>query len=100
MERLRAGRRSQHALDQVTKETAYLMSIIEFGQAYVLPVADLSRREEVVLAHLAQELTLDEVAKSLFVSRNTVKSQVRSLYRKLGVTCRADAVARARWSLY
>jgi DNA-binding CsgD family transcriptional regulator len=49
-----------------------------------------------VLANLTDGLTLDEVAIRLFVTRNTVKSQVRSLYRKLGVSNRADAVAWAR----
>jgi len=30
------------------------------------------------------------------LSTNTVKSQASAVYRKFGVTCRADAVARAR----
>ncbi|HMO12231.1 MAG TPA: LuxR C-terminal-related transcriptional regulator, partial [Actinotalea sp.] len=48
------------------------------------------------LSNLDEETTLDEIASRLWVSRNTVKSQVRSVYRKLGVSTRADAVARAR----
>jgi ATP/maltotriose-dependent transcriptional regulator MalT len=36
------------------------------------------------------------MAEQLFVSRNTVKSHVKSLYRKLEVSSRADAVERAR----
>ena len=35
-------------------------------------------------------------AEQLFVSRNTVKSHVKNLYRKLEVSSRADAVERAR----
>ena len=42
------------------------------------------------------DTTLEQIATLLFVTRNTVKSQVRSLYRKLGVSSRADAVAVAR----
>jgi len=57
---------------------------------------DLTKRERVVLAHLTEETTLDDIARRLFVTRNTVKSQVRSAYRKLGVSTRAEAVARAR----
>jgi LuxR family transcriptional regulator of spore coat protein len=38
-------------------------------------------------------VTLEQIASRLFVTRNTVKSQVRSVYRKLGVSTRADAVA-------
>ena len=44
----------------------------------------LTRRERVILAHLALPLTLSEIAASLYVTRNTVKSQVRSIYMKLG----------------
>lgn len=53
----------------------------------------LTRRELVVLERLAEDVTLEQIASTLWVSRNTVKSQVRSLYRKIGVTTRADAVA-------
>ena len=56
----------------------------------------LTRRELVVLGHLSEAVTLEEIASTLFVTRNTVKSQVRSLYRKIGVSSRADAVAWAQ----
>jgi DNA-binding CsgD family transcriptional regulator len=56
----------------------------------------LSERERVVLAELRRDLSLEQIAQRLWVSRNTVKTQVRSIYRKLGVATRADAVARAR----
>lgn len=58
--------------------------------------ADLTRREQVVLAHLAEDVELAGVAARLHVSPNTVKSQVRGVYRKLGVASRAEAVARAK----
>ncbi|GAA2723917.1 LuxR C-terminal-related transcriptional regulator [Cellulomonas aerilata] len=53
----------------------------------------LTRRETVVLRELHRGLTLEEIAARLYVSRNTIKSQVQSLYRKLGVSNRSDAVA-------
>lgn len=56
----------------------------------------LTRRERVILSNLDEDVTLEEIATKLFVTRNTVKSQVRSVYRKLGVSTRADAVAFAR----
>lgn len=59
-------------------------------------VAELTHRERVVLANLSAESTLEEIACRLFVSRNTVKSQVGSVYRKLGVSTRAEAVSLAR----
>ncbi len=58
--------------------------------------APLTRRERVVLGELTEDVTLEEIAARLFVSRNTVKSQVRSLYRKIGVSTRAEAVEWAR----
>ncbi len=73
-----------------------MTSIEKDRPAAGMSTAPLTGRERVVLANLADGLTLEEVAVRLFVTRNTVKSQVRSVYRKLGVSNRADAVAWAR----
>ncbi len=59
-------------------------------------VVTLTTRERVVLAELRQDITLEEIARHLWVTRNTVKSQVRSIYKKIGVSTRAEAVAWAR----
>ena len=58
--------------------------------------SSLTRRERVVLSNLTEEVTLEQIASKLFVTRNTVKSQVRSVYRKLGVSTRSEAVEWAR----
>ena len=58
--------------------------------------AHLSEREREILALLAGELSRREIAAALFVSFNTVQTHMRSIYRKLGVSSRAQAVARAR----
>jgi LuxR family transcriptional regulator, maltose regulon positive regulatory protein len=58
-------------------------------------VAALTRRELVVLQELAKSGNLDVIAAALVVSRNTVKGQVSSLYRKLGVRNRAEAIVAA-----
>lgn len=55
----------------------------------------LSERELVVLRLLRTGLTEREIGNELFISFNTVHSHVKSVYRKLGVTSRAAAVARA-----
>ncbi|MGO1539924.1 MAG: helix-turn-helix domain-containing protein [Leucobacter sp.] len=52
----------------------------------------LTRREREILEELISGRTLVQVAESLFVSKNTVKSHVSQLYRKLGVSNRNDAV--------
>ncbi|WP_082573761.1 LuxR C-terminal-related transcriptional regulator [Cellulomonas sp. Root137] len=59
-------------------------------------ITGLTRRERVILAHLALPLTLSEIAAALFVTRNTVKSQVRSIYLKLGVADRESALSAGR----
>ena len=56
----------------------------------------LTPAERRVLELLPTHLTDAQVAEQLFVSRNTVKSHVKSLYRKLEVSSRSDAVERAR----
>ncbi|GLZ47560.1 helix-turn-helix transcriptional regulator [Actinomycetospora sp. NBRC 106375] len=52
----------------------------------------LSGREHDVLARLPSLESLDEIAGDLDVSINTIKTHVRALYGKLGVTTRRDAV--------
>ncbi len=61
----------------------------------VTPSGDeLSERELTVLRLLAGELSEREIAAELYLSFNTVHSHVKSIYRKLGVSSRAEAVAR------
>jgi LuxR family transcriptional regulator, maltose regulon positive regulatory protein len=56
----------------------------------------LSEREQAVLRLLPTLLSYPEIAGELFVSVNTVKTHVKTIYRKLDVTSRRDAVTRAR----
>jgi LuxR family maltose regulon positive regulatory protein len=56
----------------------------------------LSSREREVLQHAAEMLDTTEIAAVLFISVNTVKSHLKSIYRKLAVTHRGEAVRRAR----
>jgi len=61
-----------------------------------LRATHLTPRERDVLAAIASAASLEAVAAELFVSPNTVKTQLRAAYRKLGVSSRADAVRVAR----
>ena len=54
--------------------------------------AALSARELEVLLLLDEHLATDEIAKRLFISEHTVRSHVKSLLRKLGVSSRRDAL--------
>jgi LuxR family maltose regulon positive regulatory protein len=49
-----------------------------------------------LLPLLATHLSFRQIAEQLFVSRNTIKTQAISVYRKLGVSSRSDAVAEAQ----
>jgi LuxR family maltose regulon positive regulatory protein len=58
--------------------------------------SSLTAAELRLLPLLVTHLTFPEIATELFLSLSTIKSQAMSLYRKLGVTSRSQAVARAR----
>ena len=53
----------------------------------------LSAAELRLLHYLPTHLTFPEIADDLVVSHNTVKAQTQSIYRKLGVSSRGEAVA-------
>jgi LuxR family transcriptional regulator, maltose regulon positive regulatory protein len=59
-------------------------------------IVPLTLRETEVLRLLAQFCSNDEIAANLVVSMNTVKTHMRSLFQKLSVTRRADAVRRGQ----
>jgi LuxR family maltose regulon positive regulatory protein len=59
-------------------------------------VEELSTREMAVLRLLGSELSIAAIGDELYISRNTVKTHVRGIYRKLDADTRAAAVARAR----
>jgi LuxR family maltose regulon positive regulatory protein len=59
-------------------------------------VESLSEREQVVLRYLSSRLSAGEIADELYVSLNTVKTHIKSIYRKLDTNRRWDAVKRAR----
>ena len=60
------------------------------------PAEPLSERERAVLRLMPTILANTEIAGELFVSVNTVKTHLRSIYRKLDVGSRREAVAKAR----
>src|SRR4029450_13041609 len=66
------------------------------GRAAVPGHGEISEREGAVLRLLATDLSQREIGAELYVSLNPVKSHPRSVFRKLGVASRADAVERAR----
>jgi LuxR family transcriptional regulator, maltose regulon positive regulatory protein len=64
---------------------------VETPGASALTTAELR-----LLPYLPTHLSFREIGERLFISAHTVKSQAISIYRKLGVTSRGDAVGRAQ----
>ncbi len=59
-------------------------------------IEPLSERERIVLRYLTSSLSNVEIAAELYVSVNTVKTHIKSIYRKLDTTGRRDAIRKAR----
>ena len=86
-----AALRAIHAGDVVVSDPP--------GRSRALPGLDwpgrnegLSDRESEVLALITQGLSNADVARLTYLSPNTVKSYIRSIYRKIGVASRTQAV--------
>ena len=58
--------------------------------------AALTSAELRVLQFLPSHLSFPQISDRMFLSSNTVKTHALAIYRKLGVSTRGDAVARAR----
>lgn len=56
----------------------------------------LSDRERGVLRYLPTRLTTREIASEMYISMNTLKTHLKSIYRKLDASSRSEAVARAK----
>jgi LuxR family maltose regulon positive regulatory protein len=59
-------------------------------------VEPLSEREASVLRYFPTMLSYHDIATELLISVNTLKTHVRSIHRKLGVSSRGDAIRRAQ----
>jgi LuxR family maltose regulon positive regulatory protein len=74
--------------------------VVTAAQEEASPAGDLveplSQREVEVLHLIALGRTNQEIAQELIVARGTVKAHTASIYRKLDVANRTEAVARAR----
>jgi LuxR family maltose regulon positive regulatory protein len=78
---------------QVDQIRTSLQTAVVDGQA---TVPRLTSAEQRVLRLLSTHLSFEEIASELAVSKNTVKTQAISAYRKLGVSSRSAAVELAR----
>jgi LuxR family transcriptional regulator, maltose regulon positive regulatory protein len=72
-----------------------LTALVKDAPSAAPGMSSITSAELRVLALLGTHLTFPEIGARLFVSRHTVKSQAISIYRKLGVSSRSEAVLRA-----
>jgi LuxR family maltose regulon positive regulatory protein len=61
-----------------------------------LIVEQLSQREREVIQHVSDMMSTAEIAAEMYISVNTVKTHLKSIYRKLSAGHRREAVRRAR----
>lgn len=95
----------EHLIRRLTADTddLYLFNLLA---AIAEPVPDppssptltepLSTREQIVLRYLPTALSNQDIAEELHMSVNTLKTHLKSIYRKLGASSRLEAVAVAR----
>ena len=81
-----------HRGESLTPEQTAREDAGEFGR-WPGEELGLSQRESEVLALITQGLSNQEISQRAYIGVNTVKTYIRTLYRKIGVTRRAQAVA-------
>lgn len=69
---------------------------VAHGTAITGSLEPLSERELDVAQHLFEDKTVSQIASDLYISSNTVKTHVRSIYRKLSANNRRDAIRRVK----
>jgi LuxR family maltose regulon positive regulatory protein len=79
-------------VDEVEEFRRVLASDAATGAAHM---ASLTPAELRLLPYLQTHLTAAGIAERLFISSHTVKAEVKTIYRKLGVSSRNDAVQKA-----
>src|SRR6266699_1447117 len=76
------------------RQADQLQSQLAKMNATAVGASSLTAAELRLLPLLSTHLSLAEIGERLYVSRNTVKTQAVSIYRKLGVSSRSSAIAR------
>ncbi|MBZ0287299.1 MAG: helix-turn-helix transcriptional regulator [Anaerolineae bacterium] len=71
------------------------LQVVTMPPLPTLPAELWTAREREILCLIARGYTNDEIAAELVVALSTVKTHINNIYRKLGVSSRAQAVRRA-----
>ena len=83
-------------LGVLPKEVDELESKLDVMRTGVVGASSLTAAELRLVPFLPTHLTYPQIGERLYLSRNTVKSQGISIYQKLGVSSRAEAIERLR----
>jgi LuxR family maltose regulon positive regulatory protein len=83
-------------LGVLPERAGQLQAGLATANARAVSASSLTSAELRLLPLLSTHLSYQEIGEQLFVSKNTVKSQAYSAYRKLGVSSRSEAVVRTR----
>jgi LuxR family maltose regulon positive regulatory protein len=81
-------------LGTLPEQASQLRSQVDQLRGDAIGAAPLTTAEWRLLPLLATHLTFREVGQRLYISQHTVKTQAISIYRKLGVSSRGQAVQR------
>jgi LuxR family maltose regulon positive regulatory protein len=82
--------------DAFRSGVADIRSVVDAAYASTAAIVPLTPAELRVLRYLPTYLSFNAIARDLILSTNTVKTQAIAIYRKLGVSSRADAVQKAK----
>ena len=81
-------------LGVLVEQARQLRANVDTFHGEAVGASSLTAAELRLLPLLSTHLSLAEIGERLYVSRNTVKTQAVSIYRKLGVSSRSAAIAR------
>jgi PAS domain S-box-containing protein len=91
------------AIQEVMQDTAWFsaqvlerLAKVRSGGKETILVTELTQRERQVLAHLAKGESNKQIAKALGLAAQTIRNHIASIYDKLGVHSRVEAVVWAR----
>jgi LuxR family maltose regulon positive regulatory protein len=87
-------RERRRQLGPLSRQADELRSRVDVLKSEMLGASSLTTAELRLLPLLATHLSLAEISERLVVSRNTVKTQAISIYRKLGVSTRSETIRR------
>jgi len=83
-------------LGKLAEQCVELTQLLDSSTARSIGASSLTVAELRLLPFLATHLSYEEIGQRLYISRNTVKTEAMSMYRKLGASSRSEAIETAQ----